>query len=254
MAATNDEILQLYRQRAGRYDLWIRLFRLLGLDLGRYRQETVEALNLRPGDVVVELGCGTGLNFPYVLQRIGPAGRLIGVDLTDAMLDVARERAAKAGWPNVTLVQADLADYTVPNGVDAVYSTLALTLSPEYDAVVERASKAISAGGRIAVLDLKRPTGWPEPLVRLAAWLNRPFGVSLDLAERHPWESIRRNLTETTFHEYYFGALYLCAGERRALPRQDGMPDVTRDLTGAFPRTVAAPDPGSKGLDGMRRQ
>lgn len=128
--------------------------------------------------------------------------------------DVARERVARQGWVNVELVQADLAEWQVPDGVSGVYSTFALTLVPEYDAVIERASRAMRPDGRLAVLDLKEPKGWPAWLIRLAAWLNSRFGVSLDLAERHPWESIRRNLTETVSKEYYFGALYLCAGRK----------------------------------------
>jgi demethylmenaquinone methyltransferase/2-methoxy-6-polyprenyl-1,4-benzoquinol methylase len=65
------------------------------------------------------------------------------------------------------------------------------------------------------VFDLKRPEGWPEPLVRLAAWLNRPYGVSLDLADRHPWESIRSALREVVFQNLYGGMLYLSVGEAR---------------------------------------
>ena len=96
----------------------------------------------------------------------------------------------------------------------AIFSTLALTLVPEYDAVIEKVSRALHVGGRLAVFDMKEPTAWPYCVVRFAAWLNKPFGVSLDLADRHPWESIRRYLTEIEFREYYFGALYLCVGEK----------------------------------------
>jgi len=204
----------LYRRRAGRYDTSVRVFRLFGFNLDRYRRETVAALGLHPGDQVVELGCGTGLNFAYVQQRIGPEGKIIGVDLTDAMLDVARVRIVRERWNNVELVQADVAEWLVPDGVSAVYSTLALTLLPEYDAVIERVSHALKPGGRLAVLDMKQPQGWPTWLVRFVAWLNKPFGVSLDLATRHPWDSVQRYLTETEFKEYYFGALYLCVGQR----------------------------------------
>lgn len=212
MTLTTGAIRELYRRRAGRYDWSVKLFQLCGLDLERYRRETVAALGLRPGDTVVELGCGTGLNFAHVQQRIGTQGKIIGVDLTDAMLDVARASVAREGWNNVELVQADVAEWPIPEGVSAVYSMLALTLLPEYEAVIERASRALKTDGRLAVLDLKQPQRWPTWLVRFAAWLNKPFGVSLELAERHPWESVRHYLTEIEFREYYFGALYLSVG------------------------------------------
>jgi len=214
MALTKDETRDLYRRRAKRYDRSVKIYRLLGFALERYRQDTISALALRAGDVVVELGCGTGLNFGHVQKAIGQEGKIIGVDLTDAMLDGARDRVAREGWTNVELVQADLAEWQFPPGVSGVYSTLALTLVPEYDTIIERACRALSPEGRLAVLDMKEPSGWPAWLIRFAAWLNKPFGVSLDLTERHPWESIGRRLTETHYREYYFGALYLCAGKK----------------------------------------
>ena len=216
MALNKHETYDLYSKRAARYDLSVRIYPLFGFDLKRYRQDTVAALALGAGDSVVELGCGTGLNFEHVRHKVGSTGKIIGVDLTDSMLNVARTRVAKEGWDNVELVQADVAEWTIPEGVAAIFSTLALTLVPEYDAVIERASQALHVGGRLAVFDMKEPTTWPHWLVRFVAWLNKPFGVSLDLADRHPWESIRRNLTEIEFREYYFGALYLCVGEKHS--------------------------------------
>jgi len=214
MALTKEETRDLYRRRAGRYGRSVQIYRLFGFDLERYRRDAISTLALCPGDVVVELGCGTGLNFGHVQKAIGPEGKIIGVDLTDAMLDEARNRVAREHWTNVELVHADLSEWQFPSGVSGVYSTLALTLVPEYDTIIERASRALRPEGRLAILDMREPSGWPPWLIRFAAWLNTPFGVSLDLAERRPWESIRRRLTETHYREYYFGALYLCAGKK----------------------------------------
>lgn len=214
MTLTKDETRDLYRKRAKNYDWAVLIYRLFGIDINRYREETIKALALEPGDTAVEIGCGTGLNFAYVQRYIGPGGKLIGVDLTDAMLDVARERVDREGWRNVELVQADAAQWTMPEGVDAFYSTLALTLVPEFDLVIQTAARSLGNGGRLAVLDLKQPDNWPYWLVRFAAWLNKPFGVSVELADRHPWESIRRHLAEVMFKEFFFGALYLSVGEK----------------------------------------
>ncbi len=217
MALSKNEARDLYRKRAKRYDLSVQIYPLFGFNVKKYRQDTISALALKPGDAVVELGCGTGLNFAYVQRVIGPGGKIIGVDLTDAMLDVARDRVARENWTNVELVQADLAEWQFPVGVSGVYSTFALTLVPEYDMIIERAARTLKPNGRLAVCDFKEPLGWPAWLVRFAAWLNKPFGVSLDLADRHPWESIKRHLTETEYKEYYFGVLYLCAGKKAGL-------------------------------------
>lgn len=210
-----DETRNLYRRRAKRYDLSIQLYRLFGFEMDRYRQDAISALGLAPGDQVVELGCGTGLNFEYVQRIIGPKGKIVAVNLTDAMLDVARWRVAREHWTNVEIVQADLAEWQFPVGVSAVYSMFAITLVPEYDAIIERASGALRPGGTLAILDMKEPEHWPTWLIKLAVWLNKPFGVSLDLADRHPWESIGRHLRQTEYKEYYFGAIYVCAGKKR---------------------------------------
>ncbi|HSB71782.1 MAG TPA: methyltransferase domain-containing protein [Candidatus Methylomirabilis sp.] len=214
MTLNKQAMRTLYRRRAARYDLAVRIYPFFGFRMERYRRLAVDALRLRPGDTVIELGCGTGLNFPLLRHAVGAEGRVIGVDLTDAMLDQARNRVRRSDWQNVDLVQADASTYDFPAGVAGVFSTFAITLVPEYDEVIRAASHALKQGGRLAVFDFKQPGHWPESLVRFATWLNKPFGVSLDLAERHPWESIGRYLTPVHFQEFYRGALYLAVGER----------------------------------------
>jgi len=81
------------------------------------------------GDTVVDIGCGTGLNFALLQDVIGPEGQIIGVDLSDAMLDQARQRVTEYSWKNVTLIQADAAQFEFPTtNVGGIISTLALTL------------------------------------------------------------------------------------------------------------------------------
>jgi ubiquinone/menaquinone biosynthesis C-methylase UbiE len=91
---------------------------------------------------VLDLGCGTGLNFSLLQKRVDQAGRIIGVDLTDAMLARATERVLAKGWSNVELVKSDAADYGFPVTVDGILSTSALTLVPEFDVVVQRGACA----------------------------------------------------------------------------------------------------------------
>lgn len=214
MALNKQKTRDLYRKRAKGYDLFVWLFRLVGFRMDHYRQETVKALNLNSGDTVFELGCGTGLNFSYLEQSVGFEGKIIGVDLTDSMLDVAKKRIERLGWVNVDLIQTDVSDWRIPDGIAGVFSTFAITLVPEYDDVIRKASLALKPGGRLAVLDLKEPKNWPDWLVKLAIYLNKPFGVSVELADRHPWESIRNYLSEVETKEYYFGAIYLSVGEK----------------------------------------
>ena len=130
------------------------------------------------------------------------------------MLSQATARVRAAGWTNVCLVEHDIATYTFPPEVHGVLSTFALTMVPEYEGIIARGAGALRPSGRFAVLDFQEPMRWPRWLVRFGAWVNQPFGVSLELAARHPWEAIRRELREVVYQEFYAGALYLCAGER----------------------------------------
>jgi ubiquinone/menaquinone biosynthesis C-methylase UbiE len=213
MTLTKLETRNLYRKRALRYDLAMWIYRLAGFRVTKYRRDAVGSLSLEEGDTVIDLACGTGLNFRWLKKAVGKTGKIIGVDLTDAMLNQARERVQDAGWTNIELVQADLAEYDFPNGVSGILSTLAITLVPEYDEVIRNSAMALMPGGRMAVLDFKKPKNWPKWLVRFAAWLNKPYGVSLELTSRHPWESINRYLSVIEYREYYHGVLYLSVGE-----------------------------------------
>jgi ubiquinone/menaquinone biosynthesis C-methylase UbiE len=142
MALNKNQIRDLYRKRAGQYDLSANAYYLMGFREAKYRKMAVSRLQLAPGDTVAEIGCGTGLNFPYLLDAVGQSGRLIGIDLTDAMLTKAKERVRHNGWQNIELVQADAAAYEFPSGIDGAISTFALTLVPEYDEIIKRVSRA----------------------------------------------------------------------------------------------------------------
>lgn len=207
------QVREIYRRRARWYDYTSRLYWLIGYRLDRYRREGVGALRLAPGDTVVEIGCGTGHNFPLLQEAIGPAGRIVGVDLTDAMLAEARASVERHGWENVELVRADATKYAFPRDVDGVFSTFALTLVPEFDRVIERAAGALRPGKRMVVVDFKAPEGWPRWVLEGIVPLLRPFAVRLELADRHPWESMRRHFGNLEMEERYLGTTYVAAAE-----------------------------------------
>jgi len=104
---SREEVTRAYRKRSSRYDRTVSLFNLFGpfgFNIPVWRCEAVRALDLQRGDTVVDIGCGTGLNFPLLQEAIGPEGRIIGVDLSDAMLAQAHRRAVENDWQNVELV------------------------------------------------------------------------------------------------------------------------------------------------------
>jgi ubiquinone/menaquinone biosynthesis C-methylase UbiE len=214
-----DQIVDVYNKRAKNYDLTANLYYLLGYPEWKYRRLAVEALRLQPGDTVVEIGCGTGLNFKLYQERIGPAGRIIGVDLTAAMLEQARQRIEDEGWENVELLHQDALTYNFPTEVDAVTSTFALSLIPEAPAIIRRAAGALAEGGRIAMADLQIPASWPDWLTAAALAIVRPFAVTDEWVERRPWPAIQATMREllknVALNTYYLNMTYIISGEAR---------------------------------------
>lgn len=213
---TGNHVIETYRKRARRYDLTSRLSPVPGYPERAQRRRAVAVLGLRPGDLVVDVACGTGLNFPLVEQAVGPGGRIVGVDLTDAMLARARYRIAAHGWSNVTLVEADAADYRFPAEVDAVLCTYALTQVPECARVITHAAAALAPGGRLAVLDLKLPDDLPRWVERLGTATVRRFARIDQWIARRPWDAIRHavaaELADASWTELCFGTAFLATG------------------------------------------
>jgi demethylmenaquinone methyltransferase/2-methoxy-6-polyprenyl-1,4-benzoquinol methylase len=97
MAIDKRSIALLYGKRAKRYDYSANAYYLLGFREFAYREIGVKALSLKKGDSVVEVGCGTGLNFSLLRKEVGPNGNIIGVDLTPEMLEEADKRIKRNG-------------------------------------------------------------------------------------------------------------------------------------------------------------
>ena len=215
MAISKQKVQDMYQSGAKHYDFTTILFRLIGLRMKAYRSLAINKLSLRRGNCVIELGCGTGLNFPFLMEQIGPEGRLIGVDLTPGMLDIARVRVERAGWKNVELIQSDIAAYDFPEGVNGVLATALFGYIPEYDRVIKAASQALVPGGHLAILDGKQPENLPSWLFKIVLKLGGPFGYTPEYFNVRPWESVERYFKETSFETRYGGMIYILSGTLR---------------------------------------
>lgn len=208
----NPNIQSTFQKISKRYDWHMRCYNLVGLRIGDYRRHAVELLQLKKGDRVVDLGCGTGLSFPAILERIGSKGHLTGVDMTAGMLACARERCDRAGWNNVELVQSEIGAYPFPEKVDAVIATGVMGYVAEYDRVIQNAAQALAPVGRMVILDAKKPEAWPPWLFQLLLKIKKPLGLGIEYFDSHPWKSVERHFRETTFEKRYGGWVYFSIG------------------------------------------
>ena len=217
---TREHLIETYRKKAKRYDMTSRLYPVPGYPQRAQRIQAVQALGLGLGDGVFDIACGTGLNFPLIEEAIGPSGRIVGVDLTDAMLARARDRVARNRWRNVTLVQGDVAQFDFPAEADAILSTYALSQVPECAKVIAHGAAALTGGGRWVVLDLKVPDNTPDWLAQLGSAVIRRFAAVDEWIMRRPWEVIRaamqQELGDFSWTELSWGTAFLAAGARRA--------------------------------------
>jgi demethylmenaquinone methyltransferase/2-methoxy-6-polyprenyl-1,4-benzoquinol methylase len=190
----------------------------LGIET-RLRRRLIRRLALQPGDRVLDVACGTGLNFPFIQETIGPAGRLIGVDLTPAMLAEAGKRVAAHRWSNVTLIEADAIALELSEPVDAALCTLAIGLMPDPSAAVEMMVGAVRPGGRALISDGRLVDRWYGPLANpLLRWIGNPW-VPPAVRDRywaaHPWETLAMLTEDFDYREWLGGALYVASGHKR---------------------------------------
>ena len=210
------------------YGRWAEFYDVLARStpgLGRLRARVADALALDPGDTVVEMGCGTGANFPHLRERVGADGRVIGVDFTQGMLARARDRIDREGWRNVHCVRADATAVEFRDPPDAVLATFVVGMLDDPAAAVERWTDTLAPGGRLALLDAAQTTrwfGWPvNQAFRGLVVASSPSGV--DAYEAPPWtvldrrvaaarRALRERAADTAHGEHALGVVRLTAG------------------------------------------
>jgi arsenite methyltransferase len=141
-------------------------------------------IDLRPGETVLDLGSGGGIDVLLSARRVGPTGFAFGLDMTDEMLALAQENKAKAGASNVAFLKGRIEDIPLPaRSVDVVISNCVINLSADKGQVLREAFRVLKPGGRFAVADVVAEGKVPEALRRdMEAWVGCLAGA-LEIGE-----------------------------------------------------------------------
>jgi demethylmenaquinone methyltransferase/2-methoxy-6-polyprenyl-1,4-benzoquinol methylase len=195
--------LAQYKRRAKWYDNELLLFEPI-------RAEAIALLQLAPGDVVLDVGAGTGLSFDRIESRIGAAGRIVAIEQSPEMMEQARERVAANHWENVALVQAPAAKARIPGRADAALFHFTHDILRD-EAAVDHVFAHLKPGARVVAAGLQWAAPWAVPtnaFVTLAALYSTTSLEGLG----HPWSRIERRLSHFAVQHTVMGGIYIASG------------------------------------------
>lgn len=199
--------LAQYRRRAACYDLEVAAFEPV-------REQAIEALDPQPDATVLDVGCGTGLSFPLLRQRIGAGGHIVGIEQSPDMLARARERVRGQGWGHVRLVCAPAATARIDGRADAALFHLVHDILRDDDAIAN-VLRHLKPGARVVASGLRWAPAWLWPanaFVVLAAL----YSVTSLEGLASPWDKLAPRLERFEVRDVLGGAMFIASGHCRA--------------------------------------
>ncbi|MDB5873186.1 MAG: Methyltransferase type 11 [Ramlibacter sp.] len=202
-APDRSAALAQYRRRAATYDRELAIFEPI-------RTEAIASLQLQRGDTVLDVGCGTGLSFEQLHDRIGKGGHVVGIEQCPEMLAKARERVEQNRWRNVDLVCAPAAAAVIEKQADAALFHFTHDILRE-DAAIANVLSHLKPGARVVATGLQWASPWAWPtngFVMLAAMYSVTSFEGLGL----PWNKLAQRLREVDVEHALMGGIYIASG------------------------------------------
>lgn len=187
----------------------------------RARRWAVQELRLPRGSTVLDLACGTGQNFPLLVEALGPEGPIIGLDYSSGMLRQAAAKVERNRWANVTPIQEDarnvspdlLERHAGIGELDGLICTLGLSVVPEWEKVFERAFSLVRSGGRCVIMDGRT---WDGPRRLLNPLLSPLVKLTAAADIRRPlWKLLDGRVDDLRMSHFLFGFVFIASGTKR---------------------------------------
>jgi len=177
------------------------------------RLRTIGLLQLQPGQVVLDVGAGTGLSLPILCPQVGPAGRVLAFEQSPEMFALSQQRVAQQGLATVWQVCAPAEQVQLPALADAVLFNYVhdVTRSPQ---AVANILRQVKPGGRVAMAGMKFFPWWTGPLNLLAWAKNRPYNVKAHELW-HPWDIVQSACDNFSWQATMWGMGYIAQGQRK---------------------------------------
>jgi len=178
-----------------------------------HRRDGILALDMQPGECVLDLACGGGPNFKGIVTGLGADGLLSGIDYSPGMLKQARQRVERCQWSNITLFLGDAAQLPFADNVfDRAICTYALKVIPPYRQALDEVVRVLKPGGVFVVLDGKPGSGPTRFINPLAQWVAR--GAMSDLT-RPLVDEIAKRFQDVRIDEHNFGHTFVAVARKR---------------------------------------
>lgn len=214
MTFESKKIEEIHKGKvAKKYDLPISHF------FGKYKKLAFNESSLRKGDRVLVFCCGTGLDFPIILKKIGKEEKIVGVDFSSEMLNIAKEKIRKNNWENIELIEADVTEFKdkTDNKYDIGVCTLGISIIPDYKSAYYNLLSYIKKQGEIIIGDMQLASGKLARLNPMTIFLAKKYGGSYEGHQNSIklYNMMKRELSEIRKKEFFFKSYFYCIGKTK---------------------------------------
>jgi len=173
--------------------------------------------SLKYGDSVLVFCCGTGLDFPHILKKVGKNGEIVGVDFSSEMLKKAKEKIRKENWGNIELIQADITKFKdrLDKKYDVGVCTLGMSIIPDYKLAYRNLLYYVKKHGKIIIGDMQLASGWLARLNPLTIFIAKKYGGTYEGHQNsiELCSMMKKKLSEVRKREFFLKSYYYCIGK-----------------------------------------